>query len=42
MLKRIFYSEYEKDKFVRELKLKGLSVRSIEKDFVGVFTVYYS
>ena len=38
---KICYSEYEKDALVKELKRKGHQILSIEKDFSGVFTVFY-
>lgn len=40
-MKKVLYSEYEKDKFVKELKRTRYAVTSIERDFVSVFTVYY-
>lgn len=41
MSQKIFYSQYLKDKFLKELRKEGRSVVRVEKDFVGVWTVFY-
>lgn len=41
MKQRIFYSEYLKDNFLREIRRAGRSIEGVEKDFVGVWTVFY-
>ena len=41
MNQRIFYSEYLKDSFIKEMRRIGRSIVSVEKDFVGVWTVFY-
>ena len=41
MHQRIFYSEYQKDDFIRDMRRAGRSIVSVEKDFVGVWTVFY-
>lgn len=41
MSHRIFYSEYLKEKFLREIRRTGRSIVAVERDFVGVWTVFF-
>lgn len=41
MNRRIFYSEFLKEKFIKEMRRAGHSIEMVEKDFVGVWTVFY-
>ena len=41
MLQRIFYSEHLKDAFIRDIRKAGHTILSVEKDFVGVWTVFF-
>ena len=41
MNQRIFYSEYLKDNFLQDIRRAGRSVVRVEKDSVGVWTVFY-
>ena len=41
MNQKLFYSTYLKDKFLQELRKMGHSIVRVEKDFVGVWSIFY-